>query len=160
MDILISEEANPDEPSTSRGSSSDKKSIQKKVPQREETSDEESESAFSLRDSDDSFNFHEESSDIEIHTQDSSIPSTIKSDYNQGDFVVVNFEGQFFPRKVTEKIPDGVVVSAMEKSGHHWKWPLKPDVILYSEEEVLFRIDSPKKMNNRGLFKVIQLDDF
>ncbi|KAK8761078.1 hypothetical protein V5799_027655 [Amblyomma americanum] len=74
------------------------------------------------------------------------------------DFVVVNFEGQLFPGRVTEVKPKGYIVSTMERSKKNWRWPDHEDAILYSKEEVLYTIESPKPVGKRGIFEVKDLD--
>lgn len=80
--------------------------------------------------------------------------STFKGD----DFVVVNFEGQLFPGRVTEVKPEGYIVSTMERTKKNWRWPDREDAILYSKEEILYTIQSPKPVGKRGIFEVKDLD--
>lgn len=53
---------------------------------------------------------------------------------------------------------ENVKVSVMVPTGppDHFKWPLKPDCIFYSREDVLREINPPQVVNNRGLFKFYQ----
>ncbi|KAH6936086.1 hypothetical protein HPB50_013098 [Hyalomma asiaticum] len=80
--------------------------------------------------------------------------STLKVD----DFVVVNFEGQLFPGRLTEVKPEGYIVSTMERSKKNWRWPDREDAILYSKEEILYTIESPRLLGKRGIFEVKDLD--
>ncbi|KAG8232222.1 hypothetical protein J437_LFUL011966 [Ladona fulva] len=70
------------------------------------------------------------------------------------DFVVVNFEGKLFPGRVTEVKPEGYIVSTMERSKIYWKWPAREDAILYSKEEVLYRIEPPRPVGKRSFFEM------
>lgn len=80
--------------------------------------------------------------------------STFKGD----DFVVVNFEGQLFPGRVMEVKPEGYMVSTMERTKKNWRWPDREDTILYSKEEILYTIESPRPVGRRGIFDVKDLD--
>ena len=57
---------------------------------------------------------------------------TSTTDIKTDDFVVVNFENQLFPGKVTDVKDEGYMVSDVERSKIYWKWPARPDDILYS----------------------------
>lgn len=80
------------------------------------------------------------------------------TNFSVGNYVVVNFEGNLFPGKVIEKKVGGYTVSVMERSKKSWKWPSKPDAIFYDAEEVLYSINPPKQISNRGFFQVIGVD--
>ncbi|KAF5275603.1 hypothetical protein FQA39_LY06715 [Lamprigera yunnana] len=40
-----------------------------------------------------------------------------------GEYVVVNYEGTFQPRKITKILDEGAVISTMRKSLKSWQWP-------------------------------------
>lgn len=139
-----------------------------------EATDEETDNSsatFSLRDSDDSMEWFEE--DSNESNADSAPLSVIPNNtsnvfelngtsttdsFKAGDFVVVNFENQLFPGKVTDVKDEGYMVSVMVRSKIYWKWPARPDEILYSTNEVLYSIDPPRPVGRRGLFDVTNID--
>lgn len=47
-------------------------------------------------------------------------------------------------------------VQCMNKSGANWKWPVPPDEMFYSEEEICKKIDSESAIpvSSQGVFKV------
>lgn len=126
----------------------------------EETEEESDDSdAFSLQDSDRSVNFDEELSDESENSLKLLLPETSSAhleniDFRVGEYVVVNYEGTLFPGRVTETKSNGYMVTVMERTKKQWKWPTKPDEILYSKEEVLYSIYPPKQISSRGLFQV------
>ncbi|KAH6927629.1 hypothetical protein HPB50_006279 [Hyalomma asiaticum] len=54
-----------------------------------------------------------------------------ESTFKVDDFVVVNFEGQLFPGRLTEVKPEGYIVSTMERYKKNWRWPDREDGILH-----------------------------
>lgn len=57
--------------------------------------------------------------------------STTNDMPNEGDFVIVTYEGDYYPGEVKSLKKNGAQVSCMMKSGQYWKWPSKPDLLLY-----------------------------
>lgn len=70
-----------------------------------------------------------------------------------GVFVIVTYEGEFFPGVITSIIDYGVIynVEVMVMSGpKHWKWPDRPDKLNYPIGDVVEIISPPILKNNRG----------
>lgn len=145
-----------------------KKSSQKKARKEVEETDD-SDDAFSVHESEDSSG--EESFTSLMESPPTSPPPNINSDeeengsdiqdeprFRVGDYVVVNFEGQMYPGRVTVARPEEYMVNAMARSGKLWKWPAKKDEILYSSNEVLYKINAPQEVKKSGLFEVKEID--
>ena len=62
-------------------------------------------------------------------------------DLKIGMNIIVTYEGELFPGKVTKFAADGVRVSCMQKSttfGSTWEWPNKIDETIYQLCDVKF----------------------
>lgn len=76
--------------------------------------------------------------------------------YNVKDYVVTEYEGEFFPGQIEDKreSKDGTefLISVMAMSGPSgWRWPEKKDVIWYQMKSVVGKIDPPTVANSRGV---------
>lgn len=83
------------------------------------------------------------------------------SDLTMNSYVIVKYEGEFFPGVIEDvKYPESEVeerefsVSTMIMSGHHWKWPDRKDTCWYKETDIAQKIDVPVLVNTRGTFAV------
>lgn len=77
------------------------------------------------------------------------------------DYVVVSYEGKYFPGKIIDIRDKEYFVSAMAQSGRTgWRWPDISDEIWYSEKEVVMTIKPPKMKNSRGIFLVEEMEEF
>lgn len=73
------------------------------------------------------------------------------------DYVVVRYEGKFYPGQVREFREENVLVSCMEQSGKkYWKWPAMPDEIWYFRNDILKKIEPANiiPVSHRGVFQV------
>lgn len=78
-----------------------------------------------------------------------------------GDYVLVRYEGEIYPGRITEmKNEEEVLISAMKKSALNWKWPAKPDEIIYSKDEIVQKINQPTQFGRREIFKVPEFAAF
>jgi len=66
------------------------------------------------------------------------------------DYLIVNYMGKKYPGRVLEVLDSGVRITAMEATKAHWKWPDRPDILVYSWNEISQRIGFPNPINNRG----------
>lgn len=101
---------------------------------------------LSLADSSDSENSgnnsSEENTDERLHMKDT---------WNINDYVIVEYEGEFYPGVVKAKILDQIEVSSMSMSGPNaWKWPEKEDRIWYHNAMVKEKIAAPSITASRG----------
>lgn len=116
---------------------------------------------FSIQGSHDSL-CDEVDSDIEADApqlENSDASFDVNEDYKAGQYVLVNYEGERYPGRITKKTSDGFIVSAKQKTGKvgHWKWPQKLDEIEYSLEEMVQEINPSQQMSSRGIFAVPEL---
>lgn len=92
------------------------------------------------------------------HPKETSIAVDIK----EKDFVVVVYEGEYFPGQINEvKLENDLSlykVQCMQKSGPNWKWPSPPDELFYSRQDILKKMEcnSVIPVSNRGVFKVVE----
>lgn len=62
-------------------------------------------------------------------------------------FVIVMYEGEYFPGIINDTNSSPALVSAMTFSGIDWIWPKEEDEILYQYEDVMELIGPPKFLN-------------
>lgn len=144
-------------------------------PRRNRTPETESEhaSSYSLHDcsrSDDGSNFYEsESEDFgeDVGTsgpskEDLPEPESLKSNLEEGDFVIVKYAGKHYPGLIT-KLPSGEesgpTIDCMTKTKKSWKWPDKKDLLVYEWADIKKKINPPKLMK-RGHFNVAEMADY
>lgn len=76
-------------------------------------------------------------------------------EYKEGQWVLVQYEEKHYPGKITEIVSEKTLrVTVMVPTGApgHYKWPVKPDCIVYDKEtEVIKLISAPTVVNRRGL---------
>lgn len=76
------------------------------------------------------------------------------SDLEVHDWCLVRYERELFPGEILRKIsPNQVEVSCMVKAGNCWKWPKKPDILVYHVDEVKSKLNPPQVVNARGYYK-------
>lgn len=80
-------------------------------------------------------------------------------EYSKGSYVIVQYEGQFFPGIVIENVDKGLKVKSMMMSGHLWKWPEKDDILIYESSDVICKIQSPTLVSNRGFYNVPEINN-
>lgn len=81
-------------------------------------------------------------------------------DYAVEDFVLVLFNGEKYPGRIVRISDEGPTVDCMERGFKFWRWPQKEDSIQYDWDDVLCKIDPPKKMSKRNQFSVHEIDNF
>ena len=74
------------------------------------------------------------------------------TDFSVGNYVVFNFEVNFFSRKVIEKKDGGYIPSPTVWSKRSWKWLSKRNAIFLDAEDALYNINPPKQISNGGIF--------
>lgn len=92
----------------------------------------------------------------------------VEERYQIHDFVIVTYEGEYFPgqvKNIRENTDCGVgmeyLVSAMTMSGPNgWRWPTVEDVIWYDKCSVLEKIPPPSVTNSRGVCTVQSIDKY
>lgn len=74
-------------------------------------------------------------------------------------FVIVNYEGEYWPGQVTKVETNGAYVRCMARSGTLWRWPEKEDCLFYHQEDIIESISKPQqKSTKRELFHVPELE--
>ena len=83
-------------------------------------------------------------------------------DLQEGEsFVIVQYEGSYFPGKVVTLGKNSVTVSCMVKSGiTTWRWPDREDVHKYHSKDVVKQIAPPSKCNSRGSYSVPEAEEY
>ena len=79
---------------------------------------------------------------------------------NIGDFIIVKYEGTFYPGEVLHLVPNqSTTVSTMERSGSKfWKWPAKQDVLDYPLHDIKWVIKPQTIVSNCDTFSVPELE--
>lgn len=78
-----------------------------------------------------------------------------------GAFVVVKYEGKFYPGVIENFDEQGANISAMVKTPKcNWKWLNSKDELFYEWHDIHGGINPPKILNRRGLFGVSELISF
>ena len=80
-------------------------------------------------------------------------------DFDIGDFVIIEYEGELFPGVIAIMKKDGAEVSAMQRSGLNWKWPKEKNQIFYVKKEIKRKIKCPKQASKRGAYIVPELKE-
>jgi len=70
------------------------------------------------------------------------------------DYVVVKYDGKFYPGIVTLTKKSGAEVSVMVPSGTNWKWPKQVDQLFYYSHDIITVITEPVPIGKRGVFQV------
>lgn len=69
------------------------------------------------------------------------------SDLQVGDWVKFKYQDEFFPGEIKEMDNNLITISAMETVNPDlratWKWPKKPDIMEYSNEDIVKKISQP-----------------
>lgn len=94
-----------------------------------------------------------------VNLEETLVSETSKEEFRINDYVVVNYEGSFFPGVITgfqQEDSIKVIVSAMSLNGKYWRWPTVKDEIWYEESDVIKKIQLSHvtPVNARGDFKV------
>ena len=76
-------------------------------------------------------------------------------------YVIVTYEGSYFPGLVLKIGKSKVTVKAMQKSGlFRWKWPTQDDLHDYSVNEIIQIIKTPSVSNKHGHYYVPDVDKY
>jgi hypothetical protein len=82
--------------------------------------------------------------------------------YENGDFVIVLYQGNFYPGLIT-KMPReeeaGPTVDCMTLAKKSWMWPDQKDILIYNWADIIKKINPPKRLSKRGHFAVPEMQD-
>ena len=81
----------------------------------------------------------DESEHEESQKSDESV--VIELPWIVGDWVKVVYDEQVFPGEVISIIGSNSQVNCMSPVGKNWRWPDAPDILWYSQEKVLGKIN-------------------
>lgn len=105
-----------------------------------------SESSFNLSEID-----FEDKSTLEV-LNDGFIPA-------REEFVMVDYEGEYWPGQVQTLATNGAYIKCMARSGNLWKWPDKEDCVFYPKKDIKLSISKPtQRSTKRKLFYVPELE--
>ena len=92
----------------------------------------------------------------------SDIPVKVNSgvvSVNVGDFVVVNYDENFYPGTVA-RTKSGAEVNAIVSSGSNWKLPKQEDKLFYYLRDIVMVISDPVPIGKRSILRVVEMDKF
>jgi len=72
-----------------------------------------------------------------------------------GDWVLVQYEKTNYPGEVKRVEHEECQVSVMVPAGKNWKWPVRPDEIFYTHDNIVRRLEPPFIVNHRGHFAFV-----
>lgn len=75
-------------------------------------------------------------------------------------YVIVRYEGEYFPGIVQDLKSSEAFVKVMCMCGGNWKWPEKEDVLWYDFSDVMAVIKEPELINSLGLYSVDEIKSF
>ena len=78
----------------------------------------------------------------------------------EDDFVICRYEGELFSGQVTIVHPEnqGARIKVFEKCTGGWRWPKRTDEVDYLPEDIIQHINFPQPVNNRGTYRIIELE--
>nr|CAD7573325.1 unnamed protein product [Timema californicum] len=68
----------------------------------------------------------------------------LKDTLEEGNFVVVAWEGKQFPGLVMSVVETGAIVDCMEPTQKYWKWPKEKDMLFYEWSDIIQVMKPPK----------------
>jgi len=79
----------------------------------------------------------------------------------KGDYVIVMYEGEYFPG-IVENVEGGLYeISTMTFSaGNTFRWPEQCDKIWYQKHSIQEKIAVPTLANSRGFYRIPEMDKF
>lgn len=87
-------------------------------------------------------------------------PKNLEDGFDVGSYVIVNYEGEYFPGQIKNIDGHNAEVSTMVlSSATTFKWPEKKDILWYGPDSIEV-IKSTVSINNRGSYKVEEMAKF
>lgn len=73
--------------------------------------------------------------------------------FSNGDYVIIKYEGEYFPGIIKDVSGNMYEISTMTFSiGNTFEWPEKEDKIWYQESDIVEAISKPVLCNKRGFY--------
>lgn len=80
---------------------------------------------------------------------------------DKGNYVIVKYEGEYFPGTIENVDGDMYEISTMSfSSGNTFRWPERSDKIWYQKNDIVEIIAVPTLANVRGFYRVPEMDKF
>ncbi|CAH0381926.1 unnamed protein product [Bemisia tabaci] len=101
-----------------------------------------------------------EESDVDApasEEEENSSDEMALGNFSENSYVIVCYEGEYFPGLVISKKDNGADVKVMTMSGSDWKWPAKEDKLFYENEDIVRNMEPPVLKNARGLYSVPEI---
>ncbi|KAJ4451842.1 hypothetical protein ANN_03320, partial [Periplaneta americana] len=77
----------------------------------------------------------------------------------KNDFVIVEYEGSYFPGKIVEIVADVYEIVTMVKSGlSSYRWPDKEDKLTYTREQIKKKIQCPNLCTRCGSYLIPEMN--
>ncbi|KAJ2949894.1 hypothetical protein O0L34_g11214 [Tuta absoluta] len=136
-----------------------------------DTSSDNTDTEINYAESEDSYtmDLEKEIGDSEENDDDSSeseaLPlstfSKIAKKYSNGDYVIIKYEGEYFPG-IIKNVRGGMFeISTMTFSvGSTFRWPEKEDKIWYQETDIVEAISKPVLSNKRGFYTIGEMKKY
>ena len=105
--------------------------------------------------------YHESSeSNSEENSEDVKVNITNLQEHIS--YVIVNYEGSYFPGLVLKIGKNKITVKCMQKmfGTKGWKWPAQDDLHDYPVNEIIQIVETPSVSNNRGTYYVPEIDKY
>lgn len=88
-------------------------------------------------------------------------PTNLEDTLEMGSYVIVKYEGEYFPGQIKNIDGCNAEVSTMVlSSATTFKWPEKEDTIWYGPDSIIEVIKTPVPLNTRGSYKVEEMAKF
>ena len=98
---------------------------------------------------------------LDSDSQDSNKTVLIKELKPNLSYVIVSYEGSYFPGLVVSLSKSKVRVKCMQRCGlTTWKWPAQDDLHSYSIAEIIKVVKTPSIANNRGTYFVPEVEKY
>lgn len=68
--------------------------------------------------------------------------------------MVFSYAGEVFSGIIEHFTGERMVISSMQCSTKAWKWPIKPDKVVYTWDKILGCIKPPRPINKRGFLLI------
>lgn len=82
-------------------------------------------------------------------------------EFKTGQFVIVKYEGEYFPGKIEAIDENHYEISTMVLSmGNSFRWPDKQDKIWYDMSSIVESISYLSPLNKRGFFKIKEMEKY
>ena len=82
------------------------------------------------------------------------------SQWEVEDWVTIVYDKQLYPGVIADVSDSGILVDCMKglPGKNCFRWPPKKDTLIYSDDEVLCKVDPPSPINRRGDYSLTSMD--